>query len=523
VSLRHYLDVLWRRKWIVVQAIVIIPAIVVAVSLTRPTQYTSTARIMADTQSPALSVASSAKLDLSPPDQRELATLASFVVTPEIARMARTQLGWNDRPATLMSGTSAAADPNANVITVTSTRADPQQAADLANAFATQFVAWRKQAQQTSLNDTISLVSQQITAATDPADKATLQTQRSQLEVLKSLLTGGLAVGEAASPSHTPSSPKPLRDGILAVAAGLIVGIGLAFVRESLDVRLHSADDVAALTDIPVIAAIPEFRRRQRGNGSLTALDDPRGPTAEAYRFLRTNLEFLNFNRDLKTVLITSPEPGQGKSTTITNLAVALLRAGRRVAVVEGDLRRPSLHRLFAVTNARGVTSAVSGAVPLADALQTLVLKDKTMSAPAAQAAPPPQDFGGVALKERTETATTNGDLRLTLLPAGPLPPNPGEIVSSRQLAEILEALKRATDYVLIDAPPMFAVGDAAAMGAMVDGIIVVTRLSETTAQTIRAVEDFFSRVRTKPVGIVVTGVPRSGKSRYRYDARVDD
>ena len=195
--------------------------------------------------------------------------------------------------------------------------------------------------------------------------------------MLKSLLTGGLVVGEAAQPSHVPSSPKPLRNGVLAVAAGLIVGIGLAFVRESLDTRLRSADDVAALTDIPVIAAIPEFRRHERNNAGLAALDDPRGPTAEAYRFLRTNLEFLNFNHDLKTVLVTSPQPGQGKSTTISNLAVALLRAGRRVAVVEGDLRRPTLHHLFAVTNARGVTSAVSGAVPLSEATQTLVLKDK--------------------------------------------------------------------------------------------------------------------------------------------------
>jgi Mrp family chromosome partitioning ATPase len=298
---------------------------------------------------------------------------------------------------------------------------------------------------------------------------------------------------------------------VLAFAAGLVLGIGLAFVRESLDVKLHSPDEIAELTDLPLIAAIPEFRRSEKSPDQLLALDDPRGPAAEAYRFLRTNLDFVNFNNDIKVVLVTSPLPAQGKSTTIANLAVALLHAGKRVSVVEGDLRRPALHRHFKITNARGVTSVVSGTTDLSSAIHVVSFRDPSITMATAR---PLRDVG------RVRGAPAEGDdLKLRVLTSGPLPPNPGEIVNSRQLGEILEALKADSDYVLVDAPPMFAVGDTAAMAAWVDGIIVVLRLDETTADTVKSVEDFFKRVPARALGIVVTGVPRGSKSKYyRYE-----
>jgi len=293
----------------------------------------------------------------------------------------------------------------------------------------------------------------------------------------------------------------------LAVLAGLVLGVGFAFVRESLDVKLHSADEIAALTDLPVIAGIPEFRNSEKGPERLVVLDDPRGPTAEAYRILRTNLEFVNFNHDIKVVLVTSPLPAQGKSTTIANLAVALLRTSKRVTVVEGDLRRPALHRYFKIANTRGVTTVVSGATPLADATQVLTFRDSSVSVTTTNG-------GGADDSAKADPAATD-DLKLKVLPSGPLPPNPGEIVNSRQLADILEALKDQSDYVLVDAPPMFAVGDAAAMADKVDGVIVVLRLDETTADTIKDIGDFFKRVPTRALGLVVSGVPRVSKGQY--------
>jgi len=516
VSLRHYAEILWRHKWLILEVVIIIPAIVVGVSFTQPNEYSATGRIMTASQSPAVSVAVGANIDLSKPDERELQTLASFVVTPEIAKRVSDALGWPDDPATLMASTTAEADPNADIIAVTSERAKPAEAAALANAFAQQFVQWRKDTQQNSLDEAITLLDEQVALASPGSDARTaLVERRSQLDVLKTLVSGGLTVGEAAQPPGAPSSPKPLRNGVLAFAAALVLGVGFAFLRDSLNVKVRSAEEIAELTDLPVIAAIPEFRRSEKNPDKLIVLDDPRGPTAEAYRFLRTNLDFVNFNHDIKVVLVTSPLPAQGKSTTIANLAVALLRAGKRVAVVEGDLRRPALHRYFKIANARGVTNVVSGATPLADAMQALTFKDSSVVITTASA-PNATDAikAGPAAK---------GDLKLRVLPSGPLPPNPGEIVNSQQLADILEALKTDSDYVLVDAPPMFAVGDAAAMADKVDGVIVVLRLEETTADMLKSVEDFFKRVPTRPLGLVVSGVPRGSKGKYyRYQGYYD-
>lgn len=510
VSLRQYAEILWRRKWLILEVAVIIPAIVIGVSLTRPSQYAATARIMAVSQPLSVSVAVGANVDVSKPNERELQTLASFVVTPDIANSVSHELGWPDSPQTLMASTTAETDPNADIITVTSERARPAEAADLANAFAQQFVQWRKTAQQKSLDETIKLLDDQIALARPGSDARTaLLERRGQLEVLKALVSGGLAVGEAAQLPERPSSPKPLRDGALALAAALVLGIGLAFLRESLDVELRSADEITELTDLPVIATIPEFHKSEKSPDKLIVFDDPRGPTAEAYRFLRTNLDFLNFNHDVKVILVTSPLPSQGKSTTVANLAIAILRAGKRVAVVDGDLRRPALHRCFKITNARGVTSVISGATPLANAMQALTFKDSSVAATTTSG----PESAAVQKTGSTDTA----EVELRVLPSGILPPNPGEIVNSRQMRDILETLRSDSDYVLVDAPPMFAVGDAAAMADKVDGIVVVLRLGETTADTLKSVEDFFKRVPTRALGLVVTGVPRGSRSKYYH------
>jgi Mrp family chromosome partitioning ATPase/capsular polysaccharide biosynthesis protein len=515
-SLRHYAQILWRRKWIVVEAAVIVPAIVLVISFLQPTLYTSVTRIMAVSQSPSLSVVVGTNIDLSKPDERELQTLASFVVTPEIAQRAGAQLGWSDAPATLMAGVSAEADANADIIAVSAKRSDPQKAAQLANAFAGQFVEWRKETQQRSFDEAVQLVDEQIAAAKPGStERQSLIDRRSQLDVYKALVTGGLTIGEVAQPSSSPSSPKPLRNGALAVLAGLVLGVGFAFVRESLDVKLHSADEIAEATTLPVIAAVPKSRKNEKSSDNLAVLEDPRGPAAEAYRFLRTNLQFVDLNNDVKVVMVTSPLPQQGKSTTIANLAIALLRAGKKVAVVEGDLRRPSLHRFFKIANARGVTNVVAGTSSLDDAAQVLTFHDP------GPAVTTPK--GRRAVKPVAGEARAPGDLELKVLSSGPLPPNPGEIVGSRQLGAMLDTLRAESDYVLVDAPPMFAVGDAATLAARVDGIIVILRLDQTTADTIKDVEDFFTRVPARPLGVVITGVADDAKGKYhRYQEYYD-
>jgi succinoglycan biosynthesis transport protein ExoP len=515
-NLRHYLQILWRRKWIIVETAIVIPLIVVLLSLNQPKRYEATARVMAVTQETVVNAAAGTNLDLPTIDERGLQTLATFVVTPEVVDGALSELGWDTTTADAIAVVTAEADPTADVILITANDADPERAAALANAVAVQFVDWRRQSQRGSIDEAIQLVEQQLKGT--PRDTLTysaLLDRRSQLEVIKALVTGDVAVGEAAQVPGTPSSPQPLRNGVLAFAAAFILGIGLAFVRESLDVKVHTVDDIADALDVPLLGTVSQFKSDERGPGRMVALEDPRSPAAEMYRFLRTNLEFVNFDRQAKTVLVTSPQPSQGKSTTIANLAVTLLRAGKKVALVEGDLRRPSLHRFFKVRNALGVTTVVSGATSLDEAVHTLTFTEASYAANGAEG-------GGDATPSATGAAveSASGELHLDVLTSGPVPPNPGEIVTSDQLSSILAELRRYHDYVLVDAPPMFVVGDAATLAGRVDGVIVILRFNETTTGTLAAVDEFVKRIPARTLGVVVTGVPQRAHGRsYHYDA----
>ncbi len=277
----------------------------------------------------------------------------------------------------------------------------------MANAFATSFVQWRRQQQQSALSGAISTVQQQIATAS-PADRAALVQRQRQLILLKALTTGDVAVGEAAQVPGSPSKPRPLRNGVLAFAAAFVLGIGLAFVRQSLDVKIHSVQELENLTDLPILGEIPEFSKEEREKSKLITLEDSRGQISESYRFLRANIEFVDFNRDVKSILITSPLPTQGKSTTIANLAVSLLRADKKVAIVEGDLRRPTLHRLFDVSNSRGVSSVVAGVVKLDEAISRLTFRNRARTVTTASTAAAEQ-----ALKEAIGAGASHPTSRL--------------------------------------------------------------------------------------------------------------
>lgn len=508
-SLRHYAQVLWRRKLIVIVTTLAVPALVVGFSMTQPKAYEAIARVMVENQSPGLSAAIGSNYNSGDPDDRQIQTLANFVVTPEIAAAA---LGPAANEAAIehaLEHVKAEGDAGANIITVTADSPDAAKASDMANSFADAFVDWRREQEQQALKEAITLIDAQLQSASpDTFAYQTLVERRRQLDVVKALTTGGVSVGEAAQKPLLPASPRPKRDGALALGAGLLLGIGLAFLRDALDVSVHNVQELETLTDLPVVGEIPEFKKDEGKPGRIVALDDPRGPAAEAYRFLRANLEFVDFNHTVKSLLITSQLPQQGKSTTIANLAISLLRTGKKVAVVEGDLRRPTLHRLFNVPNANGVSSVVAGVTTLGDALTQLTFDSHGPHV-------------ATARKRAGEAAPDDGvtqDLRLTLLTSGPLPPNPGEVVTSEQYANVIAELQKTHDLVLVDAPPMLLVGDAVALAGKVDGVLVVLRLEETTRDSVANIEEYVKRVPARTLGLVVTGVSHGAGSRnYRY------
>lgn len=216
---------------------------------------------------------------------------------------------------------------------------------------------------------------------------------------------------------------------------------------------------------------------------NLITLADPGSPASEAYRTLRTNIHFSSLDTPLKALLITSTDPGEGKSTTLANLAVTMAQAGNRVLVVDCDLRRPSQHRIFGVSNAAGLT--------------TMMLESQAMERPPVQ-----------------NTSVPN----LGLLTSGPLPPNPSELLGSRRMGEILAQLRNEADILLLDAPPVVAVADAAILASKVDGVLLVVQANKTKRDLARRAKAVLEKANANLLGVVLNNV-KMDTTIYRYYA----
>ncbi len=212
----------------------------------------------------------------------------------------------------------------------------------------------------------------------------------------------------------------------------------------------------------------------------LITLTDPRSAAAEAYRTLRTNLTFTGLDKPIETLVITSPGPNEGKSVTLANLAVTMAQGERRTIVVDADLRRPMLHQIFGVSNGRGLT--------------TMFVEPEALENP-----------------PLVETGVEN----LWLLPSGPLPPNPADLLGSRRMEEIIAVLRARADILLFDAPPVVVVTDAAVLGMKVDGVLLVVASGRTRRDDVQQARELLERVHVRIIGAVLTDAPATGMRRY--------
>lgn len=214
----------------------------------------------------------------------------------------------------------------------------------------------------------------------------------------------------------------------------------------------------------------------------LVTISNPRSPMSEAYRTLRTNLQFVSLDKPLQTLLVTSPGPEEGKSTMLANLAVTMAQGEKMVILADCDLRRPSLHKLFGLGQTAGLT--------------TMMLDDQAMSDP------PLQETGVPGLQ---------------LLASGPLPPSPPDLLGSRRMDRVLEALKERADVVLLDAPPVVGVSDAAILATKVDGVMLVVSAGQTKRESVQTSKDMLEKVNANLIGAVLMNVPLDTSLQYYY------
>lgn len=290
-----------------------------------------------------------------------------------------------------------------------------------------------------------------------------------------------ISVVEPATMPTVPISPRVGMTVMLASAIGLILAVGGAFLIEYLDDTIKTSDDVTRTIGLPTLAGIARIEGRTYPD-KLIAVRHPLSPTVESYRLLCANLRFSSVDKPLKTLMVNSPGPGQGKSLTLANLAVVMARSGLRVAAVDTDLRRPVLHKIFGLPNTRGLSDAILHSnPPVSELLQVTEVEN------------------------------------LWVLASGSLPPNPAELLGSERMGAIIEELKEHVDMVLLDSPPVLAVADAVILGTRVDGVLLVSDVGHTRRNEARQGAEEFRRVRANLLGVVLNRLPRRRGDYYRH------
>ncbi len=517
LTLRDYINVLWRRKWIILLVVVVATASAFYFSYRQAKVYEANADLIYETP-----------LDISnpltgqsytDPNERslELNSVGSVLASPDMQSRAGkllqakgvTATGFAVSAAPVQGTTAGATGTSGNIARITATSEDPQLAAAAANSYANAFIAWRHERALLQIKSGIDALKKKLAGYQGPTQKSTeylVMAQRLQdLQLLKATATGNFRLLVPATVPETPVSPKPLRSAILGFGVGLFAAIGLAFLLEQFDTRLRHTDEVARILRRPILGRIPRISKKILGEGPVVALSQPDGQPAEAFRMLRTNLEFMRVDDDVKSLVITSSAQGEGKSVCVANLAVTLAMGGKKVFIVDADLRRPRQHHYFGLENAVGLSTVATGQTSLDDALQKVRLEPVT---------------GANDVDFETWARGSESLSRIYVLTSGPLPPNPGEIVSSRRFAAVLERLAKVADVILVDSPAMLAVGDAAALASLVDGLIYLVDMHVATRPMLQQAADQLVRLPCRSLGLVirVDGSKSGGySSSYRY------
>lgn len=443
MDLRDYLRAL-RRNWILIIATAMAGLLVGggATLLVRPT-YTSETQLFVAIQN------SGSVQELQQGNTFSQARVQSYVktvTTPVVLQPAIDALGLPLTVNELASKVKATTDLNTVLINISVQDTSPVQSAAIAQAIAT------------SLVKAIDTLEKPKTGGSSPVN---------------------LSIVTPAEAPTVPSAPNTKLNLALGLIIGLALGLGMAVMRTKLDNKIRGEADLRRITDAPLLGGI-SFDQDATKRPLLTQVA-PQSPRAESFRQLRTNLQFANVSGHGKTVLVTSSLPGEGKSTTATNLAISLAQAGQTVCLIDADLRRPMVNEYLGLERNAGLTTALVGAADVNDLLNPW------------------------------------GDDSLFVLTSGQIPPNPSELLGSEGMRELLARLEQAFDTVVLDAPPLLPVTDAAVLAQHVGGVVVVVGTQKVKSHDLEKSLAALEMVGATVLGVVLNRLPVKGPDAYAY------
>jgi capsular exopolysaccharide synthesis family protein len=443
VDLRDYLQVI-RRRWLIIAVCVLVGTAGAALMILRATpQYSSTVRLFVSTPS---TDANAQAYQGGLFSQQRVTAYADLIKGSTIAERVIERLDIDQSPLSLVNQISASAAPQSVILEITVTDPSPERAQELAQTTAEVFTGYVSE----------------LEGAASP-DQSPIKAN----------------IVDAASFPTSPVSPRPLQTIGLGAILGLLLGLALAWLRETLDQTVKTPATLEDATGAASLGSI--FFDPAAAKSPLITTLDPYAPRVESFRVLRTNLQFLDADKKSRIFTITSPLPNEGKSTTAINIALALSQAGQRTLLLEADLRRPRISEYLDLEPMVGLTTLLIGRADIDEVIQAW------------------------------------GDSGLHVITGGSIPPNPAELLQSRAMHDLLAQLRERYDVVIIDAPPTLPVTDAALLGALADGVILVARHAKTTrdqaAQSAARLESAGARL----LATVLNFVPDRGAQSYGY------
>ncbi len=480
MTLRDYASVVWRRKWIVIIPALLTTLVAIALSVAQTPMYRASAEVLVKMPPNAYSLSSTGDV-LSPRMvENELQAANGSALKADVREVVGSE-------PTLSVSVSEGSD----VFTFTATSSDPDTAALAANTYAQTYIDQQRQILIDEYATRAEVVQEQLAAIERGESDSTRQTEYEfELEDLavstELARTGGSElIDEATAPSQ-PYEPNTSRTAVLALVVGVLIGLGAAFLIDYLDTSIRDDDDLVRATGLPVLASVPLLPGKQLPDARhLTSRDQPSSPSAEAFRGLHTSLRFMALERPIRTLLVTSARPAEGKTTVATNLAYTAARSGDRVLLIDCDLRKPQAHLFFALPNEIGFTSVLLGEATIRQVAH--LVKDADA---------------------------------LAVVTAGPQPPNPSELLAGERTQESLERLSESVDLIVLDSPPVLPVSDPVVLAPLVDGVVVVASANSTDRRQLGKSIERLAQVDAPMLGTVLNRYDPlvSGDYSYGYE-----